>query len=88
MTDRRAIVFDATFTILYIGFAAATAALSLALLAMLALDFTFGPLEIGAVMLALLGWALIPLAPRLYRRLIGQRFMWRANGALGGLVDA
>lgn len=88
MTDRRAIVFDATFTILYIGLAAATAALSLLLLAMVALDFTFGALEIAAVLLAIAGWAVIPFAPRLYRRLIGHRFTWRANGALGSLIDA
>jgi hypothetical protein len=88
MTDRRMIAFDATFTILYIGLAAATAALSLAVLAMLALDFSFGAREICAVALALAGWAVLPFAPRLYRRLLGHRFSWRANGALGSLVDA
>jgi hypothetical protein len=88
MADRRAIALDATFTILYIAFAAAMAALSLLLLAMLALDFTYGAREIGAALLNLAGWALLPLLPRLYRRLLGHRFSWRANGALGGLVDA
>jgi hypothetical protein len=37
--------------------------------------------------LNLAGWAVLPFAPRLYRRLIGHHFSWRANSALGAHVD-
>jgi hypothetical protein len=86
MTDSRSIAYDATFMILYIGVSAAMAVLSLALLALVALDIEFGPLQVGASVLNLAGWTLLPLAPRLYRRLVGHPFSWRANGALGGEI--
>jgi hypothetical protein len=87
MTDTRSIAFDATFMIIYIGFAAAMAVLSLVLLALFALDIEFGPPQSWAAAINLAGWVVLPLAPRLYRRLVGHRFSWRANGALGAHVD-
>ncbi|MCC7253501.1 hypothetical protein [Hyphomicrobium sp.] len=86
MIDSRSIAYDATFMILYIGLSAAMAVLSLLLLALIALDIEFGPLQVGAAVLNLIGWAVLPLAPRLYRRLVGHPFSWRANRALGGEV--
>jgi hypothetical protein len=88
MTDHRSIAFDATFTILYIGYLAAMASLSLALIVFAALDIELGPLQGHATALNLLGWAALPLAPLLYRRLVGHPFSWRTNGALGGGIDA
>ncbi len=84
MNDSRSIAYDATFTILFIGLCAAMAVLSLMLLTFVVLDVEFGGLQIGAAVLNLAGWAVLPLAPRLYRRLVGHPFSWRANGALGG----
>jgi hypothetical protein len=86
MSDTRSIAYDATFMILYIGFAAAMAVLSLLLLALAALDIEFGPHQVWAAVLNLFGWAVLPFAPRLYRRLVGHPFSWRANGALGGEI--
>lgn len=86
MFDPRSIAYDATFMVLFIGLSAAMAVLSLVLLALLALDIEFGPLQVWASVANLVGWALLPLAPRLYRRLVGHPFSWRANGALGGEV--
>jgi hypothetical protein len=86
MPDTRSIAFDATFMIAYIGFAAAMTVLSLVLLALFAFDVEFGPPQTAAAVGNLLGWAVLPLAPRLYRRLVGHTFSWRANGALGGQV--
>lgn len=88
MNDRRSIAYDATFMILYIGFTAGMTVLSLALVALLALDVEFGALQVGAAALNLLGWAMLPFAPRLYRRLVGQQFSWRVNRALGGEVES
>lgn len=84
MTDSRSIAYDATFTILYIGLLAAMAVLSLALMALAAFGIEFGPAQVGAAVVNLAGWAALPLAPRLYRRLVGHPFSWRANRALGG----
>jgi len=84
MTDQRSIAYDATFTILYIGGLAAMAVLSMMLLALHALEIEFGALQIGAAFANLAGWAAMPLAPRLYRRLVGHSFSWRSNKALGG----
>lgn len=86
MTDPRSIAYDATFMILFIGLAAAMAVLSLMLVALAVLDFEFGPHQTWAIVLNLLGWAVLPFAPRLYRRLVGHPFSWRANGALGGEI--
>lgn len=88
MTDPRAIVFDATFMILYIGLFAAMATLSLMLVALIALGIELGPVQAGAAAVNLAGWALMPLAPRLYQRLVGHRFSWRTNGALGSDAEA
>lgn len=86
MIDSRSIAYDATFTILYIGLAAAMAVLSLALITLAAFGIEFGSAQIGAAAFNLLGWSLLPWAPRLYRRLVGHPFSWRANGALGGEI--
>lgn len=87
MTDPRSIAYDATFMILYIGLSAGMATLSLLLLGMLALGIPFGPLQVGAALANVIGWAVLPFGPRLYRRLLGHRFSWRANGALGSYSD-
>jgi len=84
MPDRRSIAFDATFMILYIGLAAGMATLSALLAAFAVLDIEFGGLQTAAALLNLAGWVLLPFAPRLYRRIVGQPFSWRENGALGG----
>jgi hypothetical protein len=86
MIDPRSIAYDATFTILFIGFYAAMTVLSLVLLTLLAFDIAFGPLQVWAAVANLAGWAVLPLSPRLYRRLVGHPFSWRANGALGGEI--
>jgi hypothetical protein len=83
MTDSRSIAYDATFMILYIGTIAAMAALSLALLVFALLDIDLGPVEANAMAANLFGWALLPLAPLLYRKIVGHPFSWRTNGALG-----
>ncbi|MBX9862680.1 MAG: hypothetical protein K2Y42_07990 [Hyphomicrobium sp.] len=88
MTDNRSIAFDVTFTILYIGYLAAMASLSLVLIVFAALDIDLGPLQGHATALNLLGWAALPLAPLLYRRLVGHPFSWRTNSALGSSIDA
>lgn len=87
MIDSRSIAYDATFTILFIGLSAAMSVLSIMLLAFVAFDVEFGGLQVGAAVLNVLGWLLLPFAPRLYRRLVGHPFSWRANGVLGGEVD-
>jgi len=84
MTDKRFIAFDATYVVLYIGLAAGMVMLSALLIAFAALDIPFGGLQVAASVLNLVGWALLPIAPRLYRRVVGHPFSWRANGALGG----
>jgi len=86
MTDSRSIAYDATFMILFIGLSAAMAVLSIMLLALLVLDIEFGPLQVKAAMANLAGWCLLPLAPRLYARIVGHPFSWRTNGALGGEI--
>jgi hypothetical protein len=86
MTDSRSIVWDATFTILFIGLSAAMTVLSIMLLAFVAFDVEFGGLQVAAAVFNVVGWALLPFAPRLYCRLVGQPFSWRANGVLGGQV--
>lgn len=84
MTDSRSIAWDATFTVLFIGLSAAMAVLSIMLLALAAFGVEFGGLQVGAAVLNVIGWITLPLAPRLYRWLVGHPFSWRANGVLGG----
>lgn len=83
MIDPRSIAYDATFMILYIGYIAAMAALSLVLIVFALLDIDLGPVASNAMAFNLLGWALLPLAPILYRKVVGHTFSWRTNGALG-----
>ncbi len=64
------------------------ASLSLVLIVFAVLDIEIGPLHGHVTALNLLGWAALPLAPLLYRRLVGYPFSWRTNGALGGSIDA
>lgn len=86
MIDSRSIAYDATFMILFIGLAAAMAVLSLMLIVLAVLDVAFEPVHVRAVILNVLGWMALPLAPRLYHRIVGHPFSWRSNGALGGKV--
>lgn len=88
MTDTRAIAFDALFMILYIGFSAAMACLTATLALFLMLDVPLAPMHVAAAILNLVGCIALPFVPRIYQRLVGQRFSWRKNGALGSLVDA
>ncbi len=84
MIDSRSIAYDVTFTVLYIGLLAAMAVLTISLVAFAAFGIEFGPAQHSAAVINLLGWMILPLAPRLYRRLVGHPFSWRTNGALGG----
>lgn len=88
MTDPRSIAYDATFMILYIGFLAAMATLSLVLIVFALLEIELGTVQGKAAAFNLLGWAALPLAPVLYRRLVGHPFSWRTNGALGSDIEA
>lgn len=81
MSHTRTIAYDATFMILYIGFTAAMVTLSATLVAFVALDVEFGPALAVAAIVNVLGWSVLPFAPRLYRQLVGQRFSWHRNGA-------
>jgi hypothetical protein len=86
MINSRSIAYDVTFTILYIGLLAAMAVLTILLLTFAAFGIEFGPAQHSAAVINLLGWLVLPLAPRLYRRLVGHPFSWRTNGALGGPI--
>ncbi len=86
MNSKRNIAYDATFMIFYIGLSAAMVTLSVVLLAHLALDVEFGAPHVVAFAINMLGWSVLPFAPRLYKSLIGQTFSWRSNGVLGGEV--
>jgi hypothetical protein len=86
MSNTRNIACDATFMIFYIGLSAAMVMLSVVLLAHLALDVEFGAAHVAAAALNVLGWSVLPFAPRLYKSLIGQNFSWRSNGVLGGEI--
>jgi hypothetical protein len=85
MTHSRTVAYDAAFMIAYIGLTAAMVALSLTLLAMLAMSAEFGPLHVAASLFNLLGWATLPFAPRLYRSFVGHAFSWRVNTAIGDI---
>jgi hypothetical protein len=84
MSNTRNIAYDATFMIFYIGFSAAMVMLSIVLLAHLAMDVEFGATQVAAAAVNVLGWSVLPFAPRLYKSLLGQNFSWRSNGVLGG----
>jgi hypothetical protein len=84
MPERRKIAADATFMIAYIGLSSAMVAVSVVLLALLSLDAEFGPLHVAVAVANLIGWALLPFAPRLYRSLLGQSFSWHENAVLSG----
>jgi hypothetical protein len=88
MTDTRTIYADAAFMIVYIGLSAAMACLTIALAMFLLLELSFGPLQVAAAALNVLGWSVLPFAPRLYKTLVGRRFDWRANGAFDGAIEA
>lgn len=84
-TNSRTIAYDAAFMIAYIGMTAAMVTLSLTLMALLAMGAEFGPLHVAASLFNLIGWSLLPFAPRLYRSLVGRTFSWRTNSAIGDL---
>jgi len=87
MLNRRAIATDATFLVLYIGMTAAMISLSLLLLGLLAIGAEFGVVHVAASIFNLLAWVTLPFAPRLYQKLVGHPFSWRANGVLGDDID-
>jgi hypothetical protein len=86
MSNKRSIAYDATFMTLYIGLSAAMVTLSVVLLDQLAMDVEFGAPHVAASAFNVLGWSILPFAPRLDKSLIGQTFSWRSNGVLGGEV--
>ena len=84
MNSKRNIAYDATFMIFYIGLSAAMVTLSIVLLAHLAMGVEFGPVHFAAAAINVLGWSVLPFAPRLYKSLLGQSFSWRTNGVFDG----
>ncbi|HKZ95868.1 MAG TPA: hypothetical protein VJ045_02685 [Hyphomicrobiaceae bacterium] len=84
MTNSRNIATDATFMILYIGLSFLMVSLTVTLIAVPALGVEFGPVHVAAAAANLIGWTVLPFAPRLYKKLLGQSFEWRSNGVLGG----
>ncbi len=86
MSNSRTIAYDATFMVAYIGLSAAMVALSLGLFALPMLGAEFEPHHVAAAIVNILGWSVLPFAPRLYKSLVGQSFSWRSNPALGGEI--
>ncbi len=84
MPNSRTIAYDATFMIAYIGLSAAMVTLTLALFALPMLEIEFAPHHVAAAIVNVLGWSVLPFAPRLYKSLVGEAFSWRSNRALGG----
>lgn len=88
MTDTRSIAADALFMIVYVGFAAAMACLTVLLVLFLVLELPFSAIHVAAAFANLAGWMLLPFFPELYRRIVGQRFSWRSNSVLTGGAEA
>lgn len=81
MTDNRSLASDATFFVLYIGFAGAMFALSIALILWSMYDsFTATHAYAAAVNLA--GWIVLPFVPALYRSYTGRGFRVAGGEAL------
>jgi hypothetical protein len=40
--------------------------------------------HLAASAINVLGWSVLPFAPRLYKSLLGQSFSWRTNGVFDG----
>lgn len=86
MTNTRAIAFDATYMILYIGSAGAMFTLSIALIAYYAIHGELGQTLSMAAALNLAGWIVLPFAPSFYRSFTGHPFRWTSNEAFGVTV--
>ena len=82
MTDNRSIATDATFFILYVGFASAMFALSIALL-LWSMYESFGTVHAYAAACNVLGWVALPFVPSLYRSHTGRPFSFTHSEALG-----
>ena len=83
MTNTRAIAFDATYMVLYIGMAGAMFALSLALIAYCAVNGELGQALSLVAAFNLAGWILLPFAPSFYHSHTGRPFCWTSNEAFG-----
>lgn len=73
MTNTRQIASDATFFILYVGFAGAMFALSIALLLWSMYD-SFNATHSYAAIFNLAGWIVLPFMPGFYRSTTGRGF--------------
>ena len=80
MTDNRSIASDATFFILYVGFAGAMVALSIALMLWSMYD-SFTAVHAYAAAFNILGWIALPFIPSLYRSFSGRAFRLDATAA-------
>lgn len=83
MKNNRAIAFDATYMILYIGAAGAMFALSISLIAYYAIHGELGQAMTLAAAFNLGGWIVLPFAPSFYRSFTGRPFHWTSNEAFG-----
>lgn len=75
MTDFRALASDATFLVLYIGFAGAMVVLSIALMLWSMYD-SFTAHHSAAAAFNVIGWMVLPFMPGLYRNATGRPFCW------------
>lgn len=85
MTDNRSIATEATFFVLYVGFAGAMFALSIALLLWSMYD-SFGAVHAYAAAFNVLGWVALPFVPSLYRSHTGRSFSFTRSEALGAVA--
>lgn len=83
MKNNRAIAFDATYMILYIGSAGAMFALSIALIASFAVHGELADALKLAAGFNIAGWIALPFAPSIYRSSTGRPFRWTSNEAFG-----
>jgi hypothetical protein len=81
MTDNRSIASDATFFVLFIGFASAMLALSIALF-MWSMYDSFTADHSIATVVNVLGWLSLPFGPSAYRRLTGRPFALARSSAI------
>ncbi|MGQ0673083.1 MAG: hypothetical protein ACT4N2_09430 [Hyphomicrobium sp.] len=81
MTDNRNIASDATFFVLYVGFAGAMVTLSIALLLWSMYD-SFSAAHSYAAAANVLGWIALPFVPGLYRSYTGRNFSLKQSDAL------
>lgn len=84
MTNTRLIAFDALFLVVYVGLAAALVGVLAALAGLYAVGVEMSPGLIAVAAADALGFLLLPVMPRLYRRIAGHPFRWRTNAVLSG----